>query len=329
MRRTGYCVLCEAETPVRLHVVAPHAEPRPYHRCDRCGLVFESPDLRTARFDFGKPVQDLTAADEAAFREEFVESLSISGDGGLYPEFRYEDPDAMPTGLFEQIDATLSSAFRRNDRFRLLEVGCATGFLLRHVQSRYPNARAVGIEPSPVACRDARAAGLDVRNGTTESVPLSAGSFDAAVCIGSLAIHENPVRTLRDMVAALRPGGLLLIDVKNLRCGARLAGRVVGRVPGSRRVPFLRRLAARSFEAMRFAFDQRTLRRMLDAAGCDVVSTTTRPPRQLRFANRSRDARGLSGVAWRFLDRVDAVRGERAWIDAVARKRPVAARRSA
>ena len=325
MSPTEHCVLCEAERPVRTHTVAPHAEPRPYLRCDSCGLVFEAPRLRTARFDFGKDVEDLTEADAAAFEEEFVESLSIAGEGGLYSDYQYEDPDEMPGGLFDQVDGPLAGAFARDESFRLLEVGCATGFLMRQVLARYPNSEAVGVEPSPVSCREAAAAGLDVRNGTTSSVPLPAGSFDAAVCIGSLMIHENPVQTLRDMAAALRPGGLLVLDVKNVRCTARLLGRIAGRVPAASRVPVLRKLAAQSFEAMRFAFDSRTITAALDRAGCDVVCLTTKPPRQLTFANRSADTRGLTGAAWRVLDRVDRLRGQQAWIDVVARKRPAAA----
>ena len=56
-----------------------------------------------------------------------------------------------------------------------------------------------GIEPSPAACRTARARGVDAREGTLGDVTLESGAYDAAIFRHSLE-HTDDVP--RDLMAA-------------------------------------------------------------------------------------------------------------------------------
>jgi SAM-dependent methyltransferase len=52
--------------------------------------------------------------------------------------------------------------------------------------------------------------------GDIEHIPVRSGSFDAVLCIGVLGYLEQDERALRELHRLLRPGGHLLLNVRNL-----------------------------------------------------------------------------------------------------------------
>jgi SAM-dependent methyltransferase len=92
---------------------------------------------------------------------------------------------------------------------RLLDVGCAAGWLLKHAGERGWEAR--GVELSPAAVATARSHGLDVIQGDLIGARLPAASFDL-VFMGDVLEHVPDCRAVLDEVArVLRPGGLLYL----------------------------------------------------------------------------------------------------------------------
>ena len=88
---------------------------------------------------------------------------------------------------------------------RLLEVGCASGWLLKHAAER--DWRVTGVELAPDAVAHARGLGLDVRQGTLDDAGLPAASFDL-VYMGDVLEHVPDCRATVEQVAALlAPGG--------------------------------------------------------------------------------------------------------------------------
>jgi len=88
---------------------------------------------------------------------------------------------------------------------RLLEVGCASGWLLKHASER--GWSVTGVELSPEAVAHARGLGLDVRQGTLEDANLPAASFDL-VYMGDVLEHVPDCRRAMEQVAGLlAPGG--------------------------------------------------------------------------------------------------------------------------
>jgi 2-polyprenyl-3-methyl-5-hydroxy-6-metoxy-1,4-benzoquinol methylase len=88
---------------------------------------------------------------------------------------------------------------------RLLEVGCASGWLLHHAAAR--GWRVTGVELSPDAVAHARGLGLDVRQGTLDDANLPAGAFDL-VYMGDVLEHVPDCRATAEQVARrLAPGG--------------------------------------------------------------------------------------------------------------------------
>jgi 2-polyprenyl-3-methyl-5-hydroxy-6-metoxy-1,4-benzoquinol methylase len=122
-----------------------------------------------------------------------------------------------------RIDAhsTDESAFRAEndgllDRFepwrganRLLEVGCASGLLLKRARER--GWEATGVELSPDAVAHARSLGLDVHQGTLDDAALPAEAFDI-VYMGDVLEHVPDCHaTLAEVARVLEPGGHAII----------------------------------------------------------------------------------------------------------------------
>ncbi len=68
---------------------------------------------------------------------------------------------------------------------RILDVGCGTGYLLRQLAARCPQAELAGIDPAPAMIEAARAAAagdrLQLVAGTAEELPWPAGTFNLVV----------------------------------------------------------------------------------------------------------------------------------------------------
>ena len=124
-----------------------------------------------------------------------------------------------------------------------------------------------GVDISEPTVRQARAAfsdaGLRAAVADVRSLPFRDGSFDAVYSMGTIEHFRDPETALREIHRVLRPGGRAVVGVPN------------------RWDPFLRPLLAAVLQALRLygygyerSFSRRALRRMLEAAGFEVVAET-------------------------------------------------------
>jgi SAM-dependent methyltransferase len=98
---------------------------------------------------------------------------------------------------------------RLTGRGRLLEVGCAGGWLLKHAGERGWSAE--GVELSRDAVSHARGLGLEVFQGDVVAAGLPGGSFDL-VYLGDVLEHVPDCRlTLSECARLLKPGGILYL----------------------------------------------------------------------------------------------------------------------
>lgn len=97
---------------------------------------------------------------------------------------------------------------------QLLEVGSAAGFFMDEARKSRWSVR--GIEPAEGPATYARTKlGLDVVSTFAEDAELPASSVDA-VCLWHTLEHiPDPADLLRNLLAALRPGGVLVIEIPN------------------------------------------------------------------------------------------------------------------
>lgn len=179
-----HCLACGARAISRLPLRYEYRGAFPLAQCAICGMRFLSvqpapeslAELYSADYfesDFRCGRSDANAADEAAFRAE---------------------------------NAGLLDAFGRWSRpGELLEVGSATGWLLKHAIERGWRAR--GVELSADACARSRALGLDVFHGDLLAAALPSDTFDL-VYMGDVLEHVPNCRAvLLEVTRVLKPGG--------------------------------------------------------------------------------------------------------------------------
>lgn len=146
---------------------------------------------------------------------------------------------------------------------RLLEVGSAAGWLLKHAIER--GWRAEGVELSADAVEHARALGLEVFHGDLIQARLPAATFDL-VYMGDVLEHVPDCRAvLAEAARVLRPGGVLYlrgpITTNSLARGlAMTAYGAIGRTRVLREPPY-----------HLWEFTPRSLARLFESVGLEVI----------------------------------------------------------
>jgi ubiquinone/menaquinone biosynthesis C-methylase UbiE len=94
----------------------------------------------------------------------------------------------------------------------LLDVGCGNGNLLALLNDGVRNL--AGADMAPEMIKHARAKlgdRVDLKVSDSESLPWSAGHFDAITCTDSFHHYPSPRKVLFEMRRILKPGGYLVI----------------------------------------------------------------------------------------------------------------------
>lgn len=173
----------------------------PIVRCSSCGL---GETLTSSDFD---PAAIYTDAYFQGGRPDGYADYQGSHEY-LAAEFRHVLRDIAAAGATEG---------------RLLEIGCAYGFLLEEARNAF---RVSGIELAEDAVAACRARGLDVVRSADELFYSERGPFDVVVMLDVIEHLSAPDDLLRDLERHTRPGGLLVISTGDF--GSLLA-RVMGR----------------------------------------------------------------------------------------------------
>lgn len=88
---------------------------------------------------------------------------------------------------------------------RVLDVGFGDGGQL--LEAAANGCSAVGIDPDPASVDRARSQGLEVQQGTAESLPFGNGSMDGLIC-KVVVPYTDESRAIGEWARVLRPGGL-------------------------------------------------------------------------------------------------------------------------
>lgn len=140
---------------------------------------------------------------------------------------------------------------------RMLDVGCALGFIMDVARQR--GWQVEGLDVSTFAVDYVRQRfGHTVYNGTLTEVALPAGAYDLVTMYDVIEHVPDPLANMRAIAALLKPGGIYELATPDV---ASLPARLTGK----------RWIGYKMSEEHVYYFSVDTLRRMLDAAGFDIV----------------------------------------------------------
>ncbi len=205
-------------------------------RCRRCGLMYVSPRLKPELiFEGYSEGSDEIFVSQASHRER---------------TFRRTLPF-----LTRFVPEAARARLGTTEPPRILDVGTAGGSFLAVAKAAGWEVR--GVEPNRWLCDWAREHyGIQVDNGDLFAARYPDDSFDAATLWDVLEHVPDPRALLDEVKRVLRPGGVLLVNYPD-------KGSVIARAMGRRWVFNL--------TVHLYYFTRRTLRRMLDETGFEVV----------------------------------------------------------
>ncbi len=285
--------------------------------CRRCGISFDSNvnDMLDVALT-AEAVREIT--DEDTYRRLFVETSRIGDDkGNVYTDFGWTDNAALKTGVARHVVDVLARHGVSAPK-QILDLGCGNGFTSLELAKALPASQVVAVDPSPEVLRVDGSLGVAALQGTLDSLRFAGDRFDAVIIIGNLMLHTDPQKTLAEAHRVLRPGGILVIDFKNVDSFVRWFSLRLSWLGLAGLVP--RALLERSFINMRFGYRKPFVRGICSHLGFKELECYSKPPRLLEFANAAELQSGLKGFIWRLTDRLDVLRDERAWVQMAWRK---------
>ena len=140
----------------------------------------------------------------------------------------------------------------------LFDIGAATGFFVHEASKR--EWKASGVDASKEAALIAQSNGIDVRDGTFQSLNISKDSFDAVTLLDVVEHVPDPRGLLLEVSRAMKSGGVLVLNTPD---AGSLFARLMGRrwhlvVPPEHIV----------------LFNRYNMRLLLEESGFEVVSIT-------------------------------------------------------
>jgi ubiquinone/menaquinone biosynthesis C-methylase UbiE len=97
---------------------------------------------------------------------------------------------------------------------RLLDAGCGTGGLIKHIHRASPHWQITGLDYSPTACSLARErTGTKIVQGSITELPFPNESFDIVVSADVISQVDDGLQAIKEFARVLTPGGMVVINV--------------------------------------------------------------------------------------------------------------------
>lgn len=174
----------------------------PAVKCPRCGFVFLNPRLPSdAVAEFYRTSPRLLAYFTSGFKDD------VDRHGGFVP-------------FVDLIERELPPLAAGQSGFDLFDLGCGAGAFMRLMKDRGYTVAGAEIAPA-VAAHGREKLGLDILTADADeavaTLAAQGRSFDVVTMIHAFEHLPDPLPVLRKVRTLLRPGGLVAINVPNVR----------------------------------------------------------------------------------------------------------------
>jgi SAM-dependent methyltransferase len=240
-------------------------------KCNLCGKDHYKVVFRSTQPNKGMQEYLITEA-TTPFPERIVKCL---GCGLIYTNPR-QDPKELLSSYVDMVDEgyvaeevgrrtsariILKRLKKLKKRGRILDIGCATGFLLD--EARIQGWEVHGVEPSKWCTAYAKQNfSIDIIRGLLKEAGFQKKFFDAVVLQDTVEHLASPKETLIEIRQILKPDGILCVSTPNI--GSLVSRILKGRWWGIN-------------QAHLFYFTRKTLYKMLDAAGFSPLKCVSHP----------------------------------------------------
>ncbi|MCK8604360.1 class I SAM-dependent methyltransferase [Desulfoferrobacter suflitae] len=313
------CLFCKSSAIQPLEIEGANKPGQPYFICKLCGLIFVEFEIDKA-FEHSLTNDVVRQPPSSHNLDEFGEKFGSVKYFNFYAGMNQELGETVIAQSVVDAIKMYHLNGSKNKNISILEVGCATGWLLSRLQRTFPNAQMMGLEPNPHSCYTAWSKfGVEVRNGTVQSyLPVHGECFDVVVMMGNLQLHPDPFCTLSLLAKSLCPGGLIIFETKNPHSSPRLLANLVARIPWISRTTFARKIQRQSYNGLRVGIPMSVITRHVKYLDLELCKLETTGPRSLRFQSKKMNGRTFR-IMWKVADAIDCIRGQRAWTFVVAR----------
>jgi SAM-dependent methyltransferase len=223
-------------------------------RCSACGLPLAESgrEIRCSSCERSWPVErgvPLFVDGEPAWMDD-----SECADT-LMPLFNDENGGHwLYTSRMRAVLALVSCIFDRSDSPKVIDVGCGTGYVLKHLKDW--GALTAGVEVSPDPLRLARERDRDSVYvcAPSDRLPFEGGQFDLAISLDVYEHLEDERPVVEETLRLLRPGGRHLVFVPAHRWLWSRTDKVQGHYRRYSRKMLLELLQSAGFEVERTGF---------------------------------------------------------------------------
>ncbi len=117
---------------------------------------------------------------------------------------------------YDRLRLDFFTGFLKDKKSKIIDIGSGYGIFLNSLTSRgYKNL--YGIEPNREAVKIVKENfGFEIYDANLGDASLPKNEFDAATLIAVIEHFNDPIKSLRDMYALLKPGGYLYVNTPNL-----------------------------------------------------------------------------------------------------------------
>ncbi len=129
------------------------------------------------------------------------------------------EADARRTALYQEWITQNLNLIQASPLLNVLEIGCGNGLLAKKFQTVWPNAGIYGIEPAHQAAQHAANLGLNILEGTLDTVNLDTipKKFDLIYSVNVIEHTLNPLLYLQQQAALLSDDGRIIVICPNAK----------------------------------------------------------------------------------------------------------------